>query len=315
MSLTDEQKRIRRTGIGSSEIAAVVGLSPYATPLDVWRAKVEGLSIEETPAMKRGRILEDAVADWYAEDTGARLERCATIRHPESPIALATPDRIATLGSERRILEIKTANLRTLADWGEPGTDEVPQAYLLQVQWELACSGLMSADLAVLIAGDDFRIYHLKRDFELEQMLLERAESFWRKHVETRTPPELDGSESAASWLASRFPKDNGAIIPATPEAEQWVREYRAAAAEAQVAARRRDAAKNRLKEVMGEAKRLQGDGWTVNWSHVKGRERTDWAAVCAEARVSKELIQKHTSRSAGHRQFRPSWAKEQSDE
>src|SRR4051812_24779541 len=132
MTLTPDQLKMRLSGIGGSEIAVVVGISPYAGFIDVWAVKVEGRVFEGNAATRRGQILEPAVAAWYAEETGAQLREVGTIRHPTREIALATPDRIATLAGSERLVEIKTANLRQIDKWGEPGTDEVPAQYLAQ---------------------------------------------------------------------------------------------------------------------------------------------------------------------------------------
>jgi putative phage-type endonuclease len=312
MSLTDEQKAIRHTGIGSSEIGAVVGLSPYANAFDVFRAKVEGLELKETLPMKRGRILEPAVAQWYAEETGAQLRECGTVRHPTCPIALATPDRIATLKTGERVLEIKTAGIHLAGKWGEPGTDEVPECYLVQCAWEMACANLPEADLAVLIAGDDFRVYHLRRDLELESLLLEQAEKFWREHVVKRIPPAIDGSESCSDWLASRWPHHEDQTLAADPETESWARELLAAKKLSKAAEEKEKLAKNHLQARMGTARKLLGDGWSATWSEVSAREQTDWAAVAgalaAQFRLPdaewQRIQTEFTDKRGGHRRF-----------
>lgn len=309
--LTEEQQAIRRTGIGGSEIGAVVGLSPYAKPIDVWRAKVEGHILEETKPMKRGRILEPALADWYAEDTGATLEFAPTLRHPSSLIAVATPDRFASLAGERWVLELKTANFRTLSQWGEAGTDKVPKHYLAQVAWEMACADLERADLAVLVAGDDFRIYHLRRDRELEAMLLEEAEKFWRDYVLTKTPPPVDGSDSFEDWLLARYPAHQSGLLEATPEAEALARELRAAQEALEPNEARLDAAKNQLRALIGDAEGLVGSFGKITWRKSKDSERTDWEAVAKAAGVTPELIKQFTTIKPGPRVLRPYWKKE----
>jgi putative phage-type endonuclease len=95
MGLTPEQLELRRSGIGGSDIAAILGLSPYATPLDVFRSKVENYVQSDSWAFRRGRLLEPVVAQIYAEETGAMLREVGTLRHPDRSIVLATPDRIA----------------------------------------------------------------------------------------------------------------------------------------------------------------------------------------------------------------------------
>lgn len=306
--LTDEQKEIRKLGIGGSEIGAVAGLSPYAGPIDVWRAKVEGYSLEETKPMKRGRILEPALADWYAEDTGALLEVAPTLRHPTSAVALATPDRFASLAGERWVLELKTANFRTLHQWGEAGTDEVPQHYLAQVAWEMACADLERADLAVLIAGDDFRVYRIQRDREMEAMLLEEAERFWKDYVLTRTPPPIDGSASCADWLAEKYPTHRAPLLEATPEAEHLALELRRARDTGERWESEAQQLRNQLQALIGDAEGVTGSFGRITWKQSKGRTVIDWEAVAKAAGASSDLIKQFTTTKPGPRVFRPTW-------
>jgi putative phage-type endonuclease len=71
----DEWLAARRTGIGGSDIAAILGLSPWRTPLDVYRDKVDGAEQPETEAMRWGRLLEDVIAREYAVRAGVRIQR------------------------------------------------------------------------------------------------------------------------------------------------------------------------------------------------------------------------------------------------
>lgn len=304
--LTDAQRALRRTGVGGSEIGAVAGLSPYATALDVWRAKVEGLEIEETPAMRRGRLLEPAVAEWYAEETGAELLPGETLRHPSREIVIATPDRIAVLGREQRVLEVKTTNFRMLSEWGEPDTDEIPQTYLCQVQWQLAVTGLARADVAALIGGDEFRVYHVAFDAELFGMLADTAERFWRDHVTTRRPPPLDGSDSCAEWIRARFPRDGGNELAATPDAECWADTLFDVRRRTAILEAEEQEAVNHLKALMGDASVLRGNGWRVTWKTAKESVKTDWEAVARALDAPPELVARFTTTKPGSRRFLP---------
>ncbi|RBO54681.1 recombinase [Rhodovulum sp. BSW8] len=195
----------RRTGIGGSDIAAIVGLSRWATPYDVWLDKTgQAEDSEETEFQYWGTVLEDVVAKEYAKRTGQKVQRVnQRLIHPELPIAAANIDRAvvnpAIRGNVRwidgrlttdRLLECKTADRFAAADWGDPGSDEVPEYYLIQTQWYMGITGAAVADLAVLIGGNDYRVYTIGRDDTLIADLLEAANDFWRDHVETRAAPD-----------------------------------------------------------------------------------------------------------------------------
>ncbi len=280
--LTAEQKELRRTGIGGSEIASIVGLNPYAGPLDVWLAKVEGYEIPDNAAMERGRFLEDGVARWYAHRTGAELREVGTIQHPRFPFALCTPDRLAThfKAKEPIDLSIKVPGPYVREQWGEEGTDDVPMPHLLQVQWELAILDALGevfprlAHLAAPIDGD-LRIYNIKGDPDLQGVLLTEAEKFWLDHVITGKPPPLDGSDSAAAWLSRRFPRNVEPLRSATAEEEALalrLREYEAGLAIAQADF---DATKNVLKERIGSASGIEGAFGSIRWTADKNGKRS----------------------------------------
>lgn len=307
MSLTKEQQAIRKLGVGGSEIAAVLGLSPYAGPLDVYLDKTEDREREPNHHMERGTFLEAGVADWYAHRTGMKLLTCDTLKHPAKP-AVCTPDRLTVPG---RLLSIKVPGPYTRAQWGEDGTDEVPEPYMLQLQWEflvLRANGFELENVAHLAApiDGDLRIYPILSDAELQAMMLEKAERFWRDYVEKRVPPPPDGSDSCAEYLAKRYPRNTGGLVPASGEAAAWaeiLRESREAKSQAEV---KEKEARNQLVSLIGEADGMEGDGFRIMHTLVKGKTKTDWEAIATEAGVPRALIEKHTTLAAGYRRFVP---------
>jgi putative phage-type endonuclease len=216
--LTAEQLELRRTGIGSSDIAALAELDPHRGPIDVWLDKMGLAETSESPAMWAGDRLEEAVAAMYCEQHHAVLYKpTQTSRHPTSAIALATPDRLALQGPAPMV-EIKVVG-RWMADrWGDP-PHEAPVDKILQVQWQLEVLQLDREDIAALIGGTDLRVYRVERDRELGADMLALAETFWREHIIARVAPPHDGT-LARALAAMQWPRNNGAMLPATLEAE-----------------------------------------------------------------------------------------------
>ena len=170
----------RRLGIGGSDAAAVLGLSKWKTPLALWQEKSGQAPDDDSDSepMLCGRVLEPVIRQQYAQRTGRTVRLPEQIlAHPQHNWMLANIDGITECG---RIVEIKTA--RTGADWGEAGTDQIPQAYLLQVQHYMAVTGCAVADIAVLIGGADYRMYEVQADAELQAMLID-AEAFKRAAI------------------------------------------------------------------------------------------------------------------------------------
>jgi putative phage-type endonuclease len=180
----------RKKGIGGSDAGAVLGVSPWKTPLQVYlekRGEVPG--IEDNEYMKWGRNLEPLIRQEYANQTGREVTVPGEIlHHSRYGWMLANLDgAIVNGGGIKRVLEIKTA--RSADNWGEPGTDEIPDHYQAQVQHYMIVTGYPVADVAVLIGGSDFRLYEVPADPELHAIMVEKEAAFWER-VQKGVEPE-----------------------------------------------------------------------------------------------------------------------------
>lgn len=207
---------IRNGGIGSSDAAAAVGLSPYKSPLALWMEKTGRQApddLSQSEPVFWGTTLEPILARVYSERTGNKVRRVnAVLQHPDYPFMLANLDR--AIGGEG-VLEIKTAGYHAAPFW----EDDIPEAYQCQVLHQLAVTGKTWADVAVLIAGQDFRIYRVERDDDKVKALIEAEEAFWER-VQRDVPPPVDGSESCAKALSRLYPRDSGETVDFTESAE-----------------------------------------------------------------------------------------------
>lgn len=186
MDARDDFLKSRATGIGGSDAAAILGLSRWKSPFQVYQEKRgEAAQTPDNASMRWGRYLEPVVRQAYADDTGRAVRLPdGLVRHQQHTFMIANLDGVTDDG---RVVEIKTA--RTSQGWGEPGSDQVPQEYLLQVQHYMAVTGLVVADVAVLIGGSDFRLYEVPADKELQDMLISAEAEFW-SCVQSGYPPE-----------------------------------------------------------------------------------------------------------------------------
>ena len=293
----------RAKGIGGSDIAAICGLSPFQTAVDVWMTKTGRAAPKaETPAMHWGHNLEAVVADEYAKVTGFELRPGV---HIASGCRVGNTDRMVP--GAKRILEVKTASPYKANEWGEPGTDEIPEHYLTQVQWYL---GLLpadeyeAADVPVLIGGNDFRIYHVERDDTLIAQLIEIGEAWWRAYVEADVPPEPDGSLDDMRARLALHPKDTGSMLDATPELDALARQLADARQALADAEAQKDALELQLKNLIGDASGISGAEWSCTWKRSKDSKATDWKEACARAGVTKDIIDACTSVKPGSRRF-----------
>lgn len=298
--LTPEQRELRKMGVGSSDIGAVAGLSPYASPLDVWLQKRGLATVEENEAMRWGTAMEPVIAQAYEREHLAEGEvvcTSGTVRHAEEPWILATPDRIVTDARFRpvRLVEIKTVSHRSAHHWGE-AHDEVPPWYRAQIEWQMLVTGVTTCDLAALIGGAELRVYRITQDRDLAAMLVEIGRRFWG-HVEAGTEPPVDGSPAWRSYLESRFPRVRGAIRPATPEAEAIAARWRDARARKDAAEADEERAANELRAQIGDAEGIEGDGWRATWKAPKaGTPKWKDIATALGAETQPELVAQHTA-------------------
>lgn len=260
----------RRKGIGGSDVAAILGLSPWRTPYQVWEDKT-GRSEEqtETPAIYWGRLLEDPIRQAYADRTGLSVKKPDQMfTSPDHPFMLANLDGIA---SDGRLVEFKTTSRGD--GWGEEGTDEIPEYYQTQVQHYMAVMGVERTDVGVLIAGRDFRIYTVMADIELQQMLIDEEAKFWEL-VQTDTPPEITcAADAARRWRTATAKKtiDADATLLST-----W-RDLCTVRAQMDDLKEREDELKAVLMDGMQDAVSLKSDGKTLaSWSLPSCRKTVD---------------------------------------
>ena len=297
----------RKKGIGGSDIAAIVGLNKYKTPIQLWLEKTgRAPPPKYNDAMRWGNILEDVVARHYAETTGLEVLEGVNV---VDGIRRGNTDRMVP--SAHKFLEIKTTGHFGAAEWGEPGTDEIPDSYLCQVMWYFGLldpAEYVSADVPVLIGGQDYRVYHVERNPELIGQLIEEGERWWRDYVVADRAPEADGSIADARARLSLYPKDDGQMLQSTPEIDELARQLAQARAQLKAAEEVEEGLSARLKAVIGDASGIAGADWKATWKLSKGTSKTDWKAVAEELKAPAELVAAHTKTSAGSRRFLPTF-------
>jgi putative phage-type endonuclease len=186
-------------------VAAILGLSPWATPYDIFLDKrgLMPLAASDNAPMRWGRLLEPVLKHEYVHRTGFALATVPMLRSHHHPFMLANLDGMVQEPG-KRVVEFKTA--RTDSGWGEDGTDGVPMYYVLQVAHYMLITGCTLADVAVLIGGCDFRILHLVADPELQAMLVLAETEFWTRVENNDPPPPVNVEDARKRWgsLADR---------------------------------------------------------------------------------------------------------------
>lgn len=286
----------RLTGLGGSELGAILGLNPYRTPYDVWLEKTRRHTTEvDGIHLRHGQWNEQFIADEYTRATGLRTQRYnAMLRHPEAPLIghvdrLVVPAGAKTASYKTEIrtdlgLECKTASAFAAgrdSEWGPAGTDQVPQSYLLQIAGYQALTGCERWDLAALIGNSDLRIYHFTRDRELESYILEEASRWWRDYVVADTPPPPSSELEARQRWPGHTP---GKVLDADPTLYTDLTMLARLKAEIRAKEKEEQALKDRILPALADAEVVAWAGKEImTYRANKASDKTDWKALADE--------------------------------
>jgi putative phage-type endonuclease len=217
----------RRKGVGGSDAAAALGQSRRKTMFELFQEKIGNTNLIEAGGLdgieriEFGKAMEGVIAAMYAKRYSLKLRRHNRIaQHTKHRFMLASYDR--TIDGRREGLECK--NVDGLAfrfgEWGEEHSDQVPLEYLMQCHHYLAVSGYEVWHLAACVGGNQLKVYHIERDPEMIDMIVDGEAEFW-KFVERCEAPPLDYQHPTAIGLLKKiFPGTDGSTIHLPAEAE-----------------------------------------------------------------------------------------------
>lgn len=211
-----------------------------------------------------GNLLEPFTGSMYTRKTGIALRPWPkhTICVHKSGWGACTPDFVPEDPSLRFDVDGKLVGEYNSWKWGEERTDEIPVDYQLQGVWSMWVRDLAEWHVSAII-GMRHRIYVLKRDPEVEREVVTTVHEWWDRHIIQKAPVPLDGSDAASEYVAKRFRTARNATVIASGEAEELMTTLR----DAKEWENRAAIAKNRLKEIMGDATILTGSVGRVSWS------------------------------------------------
>jgi len=265
----------RTRGIGGSEVAALLGVSPYATAFDVFRNKVDengkprflapypkkGRKVRaelltDNPVFEWGHRLEDAIAVKAADDLGLVGRSGGGLwQHLDHEIAIVTPDRVAT--ARRSWEPVGLIECKTSTEPEAWENNDAPLHYKIQAQWQMGITGISPCYLSCLLL-DYERTFHIRKivfdDVWFAEMV-EVAERFWEQHVLTGEPPMHDLTHPhTTDLLAELHPHVVRESVQLGDGAREWIEAYHQAKEVVKVAETRLDEIKNWLKVQLGDA-------------------------------------------------------------
>lgn len=300
----EEWLEVRKSGIGSSEVATIVGLNPWETPYQLWRRKT-GLDDPkvENAAMRNGHHLEDAVSRMWVDATGREvIKRSAIdwiIRDNENPFLQVSPDRTFWLGESRSpedkgILEIKTTRMKVEAD-------DLPKYWFAQVQYQLGVAGYQQGSLAWLSAGMgfDFGYQDLTLVPDFYGWLVEEVTKFWQDCI-------IGGKEPSAVSVKDVLLKysrhTDKKIIECSDEVFEAYTKLKGVRKELDELESRKEELENTIKMAFADAEALSYGGDTIaTWKAPKPSSKFDAKAFCAD---HPEMAAQYTHPQQGARRF-----------
>jgi len=208
----------RRSGIGSSDAAAILGESSWASPYSVWAEK-RGLesSSEENERMRWGTLLEAPIRDEYALRTKRNVRHYgsfAICRNNKYPWLLSSLDGDIEAAEGNGVYEGKLVDAFLAEDWA----DEPPLKYQIQIQQQMLNTGYRWGSLNCVIGGNKMQWFDLLANDDFQGAMLDRLAKFW-DCVQSGREPEIDGSAAPARAIKTLHPNDDGSAVDLPDEA------------------------------------------------------------------------------------------------
>ena len=268
----EEWLKVRKLGLGGSDMAAVLGLSPWRSPIDVWLDKTsDTVEEKESEPMYWGNVLEEVVAQEFAKRSGYKVRNNNfTLQSEEYPYLLANIDR-EIVGLDAG-LECKTANAFKANEWDG---DNVPDAYYIQCQHYMAVTGKSSWWIACLVGGNTFYYKEIKRNEEVIAAIIDTGAAFWEL-VESKTMPAPDDTKQCENALKKLYQKSNGQSVELPANYGNMIIDYLEIKNQLSELETKKRGIENVMKDFLKDNEKATYGEHYVSWKSTKQRETFD---------------------------------------
>ncbi len=298
---TEEQwQEFRRSmkGIGGSDVAVILGLSPFKTAFSLWLEKTGQVKKPnlDNEYIEWGNLLEPVIRDKFRRETGFEVMECPfVLGHDQHDFMVANVDGFVRDDSQDGlgVLEIKTTSERHKKDW----EDGIPEYYMCQVQHYLGVTEYNYAYVAVLIGGNHFKYFRVERDdFIIDRIIA--AEMKFMEMVEKMIPPEIVPQDLEA--VGELYPEDNDETVLMPPEYEELTERYWSLQEEIKCLEIELEAVKTRIKFFAGENKHIRGIRFKVSLPTIT-KKIFDQKRLAAE---QPKLYEEYKTKESSYRGF-----------
>jgi len=269
----------RRHGIGGSDAAAILGVSPWQSRYSLYLDKTSAEPVQkaETEAMRFGNIMEPVIAELFGEQTKMNVSKDTNLyRHPEHKFMLANLDGVVstTGGDADALLEVKTSRY----EW-----NRVPDYYISQVQHYMAVTNMPVTYVAALFRGEKFTYYEIPRDDAYIERLVNLEGEFWES-VQKQLQPDIDGSEATYNAVRKQYEAEAGLGVELSADVAQLIEERAQAKALLETYEAQVREAESKIMTALGQAE----------FGTIAGKSVVTWKAQSRSSIDSKALKETH---------------------
>jgi putative phage-type endonuclease len=299
--------QLRAQHIGGSETAALFGEHPQLTRYELWHIKAGLLpapNLSDNDRVFWGTVLEPAIAGGVAARTGWRVRKVRSYFSCLPDLALGASLDYEIVAHDRGpgVLEIKTADWLVAKEWG----GEPPLSYELQLQSYMGCTGRPWGVMAVLVGGNDLRLFEYERRPKTVALIREAAGRFWQS-IAAGVPPQPDFEQDGAAISKLYGNAAAGKITDLTGHNRlaDLVLEYRAASAEEAEGKRIRERARAEILMLAGDAETVLCGEWRLSLGAV---------AAAPDRIIGPEMVGEVLPGRSGYRSLRITQRKDRGD-
>ena len=285
-----------KAAIGCSKIAQVLGVSRWGTPYDLWaqytgRAPWPDLSNDLRVAI--GEPMEAVLQPFVEQRLGGKLRRDRReYRHPTLPMvghidfrlnreAEAVIQALGAPARDRPIVDMKTSlGFSASRRFGEDGSDEVDYDVLLQMHGYMLLTGAPMAYVAALVPGPELKIYTVRADTEMQDLIEEGVEKFWWYVTSDTPPPPQNEADARRVWPRHA----EGKVLEADSELAAALRQLANVKAQMRALEKQEQALKNELLPRLADYEAVMaGNQALCSYKANKDSQRTDWHLLAEE--------------------------------